>query len=226
MGLTSNQTKESDTMSSNTIIYAFDPLCGWCYGFSPVIDRFSDEQPEIQIKVVPGGMITGDRIGPIGEVAPYIAWAYKDVEKATGIKFGEKFLDGTMKDGKAIFTSIPLSKAMAVVNRKHTDKALEAGSLLHKAVYYHGMKPMEDETYLWLAEELGLDGKEFLAEMEKVENIKRMDEDFQFSNELGVSGFPSLFLTDGERYVKFGEGYMPMDTLVSRYKAAVEMLGE
>lgn len=50
-------------------------------------------------------MVVG-KVVPIGEVASYISWACKDVEKATGVKFGDGFLNDILKDGKAIFTSI------------------------------------------------------------------------------------------------------------------------
>ena len=75
------------------LIYVYDALCGWCFGFSPVMSTFAKKyQSEIEVQVVSGGMIRGDRIGPIGEVAPYIKEAYKTVEDSTGITFGKAFL--------------------------------------------------------------------------------------------------------------------------------------
>jgi putative protein-disulfide isomerase len=169
-------------------------------------------------------MITGERIGPIGEVAPYIAWAYKDVEKATGVEFGENFLEGTLKEGSAVFTSIPLSKALAYIISNYPDKAMEAAGLSHKAVYFEGLKPMEDELYIWLAQKLDIESDELLSGMKTADISAKMTQGFEKSSSLGVSGFPSLFLTDGEQYIKFGEGFMPLDTLESRYKVALDMV--
>ncbi|MFW5762224.1 MAG: DsbA family protein, partial [Cyclobacteriaceae bacterium] len=89
------------------IIYCYDALCGWCYGFSPVMEKIHQQyQQDFQFEVISGGMITGERIGPVGEVAPYIKQAYKLVENTTGVKFGDDFLR-VLNEGKAIFTSIP-----------------------------------------------------------------------------------------------------------------------
>lgn len=56
------------------LIYVYDALCGWCYGFSPIIKQFYKKHKNHfdSIQVVSGGMIRGERIGAIGEVAPYI----------------------------------------------------------------------------------------------------------------------------------------------------------
>ena len=110
--MTKESIKNADKIK---LIYVYDALCGWCYGFSPVIDQFAKKyKNDLTFEVISGGMVTGGRIGSIGEVAGYISWAYKDVENATGIKFGNNFLNKTLKDGKAIFTSIPPAIAMSV----------------------------------------------------------------------------------------------------------------
>ncbi len=60
-------------MKKGKLIYVYDALCGWCYGFSPVISKIHKEYKDsLEFEVISGGMILGDRIGPIGEVASYI----------------------------------------------------------------------------------------------------------------------------------------------------------
>lgn len=52
------------------IIYLYAALCGWCYGFSPVLHQFQEKyKGDVTIEVISGGMITGKKIGPIGKVA-------------------------------------------------------------------------------------------------------------------------------------------------------------
>jgi len=206
------------------LIYVFDPLCGWCFGFSPVIEEFAMSHPEIDIQVVSGGMVVGDGVGPIGEVAPYIAQAYKDVEKATGVKFGKKFLDGTLKDGKAIFTSVPPSKAMAVVNRRKPEKAVEFSGMLHRSIYQDGWQPTDLDLYKELADSVDINSDEFLEEMESPKNIARMQEDFELSSQLGVTGFPCVFMKGSKGIILISEGYINRDTLEAGYKTALEIL--
>jgi hypothetical protein len=66
------------------IIYIYDALCGWCYGFSPVMQQLQEKYAgKLEFEVLSGGMIMGLRAGPIGEVAAYIEKAYPDVESET-----------------------------------------------------------------------------------------------------------------------------------------------
>ena len=39
-------------MKKETIIYIFDPLCGWCYGFSgTIVDLFNKRKDEFRDKI-------------------------------------------------------------------------------------------------------------------------------------------------------------------------------
>jgi len=117
------------------VIYVYDALCGWCYGFSPVISKLHERhQEELEFEVLSGGMVTGERIGPIGEVAGYISQAYKDVERAAGVTFGEGFLKGILAEGSAIFTSIPPAVALTVFKQHQPKKAVPFAARLQKAI--------------------------------------------------------------------------------------------
>ena len=75
------------------LIYYFDALCGWCYGFSPVVSKLQETyKNKIDFEVISGGLFLGNRVGTVNDVAPYIkAGAYKSVESRTGVKFGKSF---------------------------------------------------------------------------------------------------------------------------------------
>jgi protein-disulfide isomerase-like protein with CxxC motif len=44
--------REEDRTMRTTVTYLFDPLCGWCYGASPVIQQLG-QQPDIQMELAP-----------------------------------------------------------------------------------------------------------------------------------------------------------------------------
>ena len=135
-------------MEQLKLIYIYDALCGWCYGFSPVINDFAEKfKEELDIQVVSRGMIRGDRIGPIGEVAPYIKDAYKTVEDSTGVKFGEAFLQAILADGSTVFTSIPASIALSVFKTLQPENSLKYATDLQKAIYLDGVQPLDISAY-------------------------------------------------------------------------------
>ena len=100
-----------------TILYFYDALCGWCYGFSPVIQKLHQQfEDHFEFQIISGGLRLGEGVSPIGEVAPYIkAGAYQTVEERCGVKFGEAFIKGPMEKGDMILNSEPPAIALAIV---------------------------------------------------------------------------------------------------------------
>jgi putative protein-disulfide isomerase len=196
------------------IIYVYDALCGWCYGFSPVMVQFKEKYKDsVEFEVISGGMITGKRIGPIGEVAPYISWAYKDVEKATGAQFGTDFLDKTLKNGDAIFTSIPPAIALSVFKTLDSVHTVQFAAALQKAVYFDGLEPENIDAYGQIAAKFGLDADGFVSKMKDPHYKKLAEEDFNKSADLNVTGFPTIFLEKNGIYYKIGSGYLSFNDL-------------
>lgn len=200
------------------VIYAYDALCGWCYGFEPVMQAYAAKHPEVEIEVLSGGMITGSRIGPIGEVAPYIKWAYKDVENAAGVTFGKAFLEDVLEDGKAVFTSIPAGLALTAFKQLVPDKALAYAAALQKAVYYYGIIPSDMEAFADLAAKLGAKREEFLK-LAQSPDIKQMTQDeFLRVSRLGVRGFPAVLVEKNGQFQAAVSGYVPLAELERRLK--------
>ena len=203
------------------IIYVYDALCGWCYGFSPVMTQFEAKYKDsLSFEVLSGGMITGGRIGPIGKVAPYISWAYKEVEQATGVRFGDKFLNHTLKDGKAIFTSVPPAVALSVFKHLQPEKAVQFASELQKAVYFDGIEPENLSAYGQIAAKFGINADDFVSKMQEDFYKKSAEADFKKSSALNVNGFPTIFLERNGVYHTIGSGYMPLQTLENNYLTA------
>jgi putative protein-disulfide isomerase len=66
------------------LIYGFDPLCGWCYGIVPAVRRVAEDHPEIPIRLVMAGLVSGERVGPYGEMEGYIRGASGRLREVTG----------------------------------------------------------------------------------------------------------------------------------------------
>ncbi|WP_338815127.1 DsbA family protein [Bernardetia sp. Wsw4-3y2] len=213
------------------LIYIYDALCGWCYGFAPAMrDFYQNHKNDFEtIDVISGGMITGERIGAIGEVAPYIKTAYKDVENRTGVKFGEKFLKDILEEGSAIFTSIPPSIALSVFKKEtqenpqlageKNEKVLHFAEELQSLIYFDGIEPKDYSKYGELATKYGLDKTDFVEKMNHSDYEKLAQKDFQLSQDFGVSGFPTLIIQKDEEYYLFARGFVDLAELERRFEA-------
>ncbi|MCC6281022.1 MAG: DsbA family protein [Saprospiraceae bacterium] len=198
------------------IIYLYDALCGWCYGFSPVMQRIHEKYAgQIEFEVMSGGMIMGLRAGPIGEVAPYIAKAYTDVENATGIKFGAPFLEQILAPGTAIFSSEMPGIAMTVFRKQRPEQVMEFAHVLQNALYSSGIELSIAENYIPLVESFGLSGPEFVEALQNEENRYETMLEFQTVANWGVNGFPTVLLkpASDHQYYMIARGYTSFERL-------------
>lgn len=208
---------QPDTDAKPKIIYVYDALCGWCYGFSPVINALHEEFHEsFDFIVLSGGMITGDRIGPIGEVAPYIKHAYRDVEKATGVTFGSAFLKNVLEEGTAVFTSIPPALALTAFKSRFPNKSINFAHDLQKAIYFNGIEPQNEEAFAAIAANYGWDPKAFLIEMRSDSVHSSTMREFELVKEWGVQGFPTLLIKTNNELIAVSRGYTDLATLRKR----------
>jgi putative protein-disulfide isomerase len=190
------------------IIYVYDALCGWCYGFSPVMQKLHDNySSRFDFIVVSGGMITGNRIGEISKMAPYISSAYKGVEKTTGIQFGKNFLEGTLKEGTAIFSSVKPSIALSIIEEAYPDKVVLFAAEIQRAIYFDGIEPDKPEAYIPYVEKMGLEKDAFLSKMNDPLYLQKAKEDFLLANDMGVQGFPAVFVKMGDQVTIVANGY-------------------
>lgn len=98
--------KDSMIVSNPDVTYLFDPLCGWCYGASPMLDRLSASG--VRIELLPTGLFSGAGARPMDEAFAAHAWANDQrIERLTGQKFTQAYrrdvLDvrGTLLDSHA-----------------------------------------------------------------------------------------------------------------------------
>jgi putative protein-disulfide isomerase len=198
------------------LIYVYDALCGWCYGFSPVISRLHKElHSKYDFLVLSGGMVRDENVGPISQIAPYIKKAYKVVEETCGVTFGDDFLKGVLEKGDAVLTSIPPSRALAVLRLELPDRAVEFAARLQKAIYYDGMHPGDMEGLGLLATEFGLDAQYFTERMEHEEISEIIQNEFYTVKEMGVNGFPTLLLRSNDEIKIITRGYRNYEGVMS-----------
>jgi len=207
------------------LYYFYDALCGWCYGFSPVLQQFyQDHQNEIDIKPVSGGMVLGEREGPIGQVAPYIKQAYRTVEERTGVRFGNAFLEGVLEPGTAVFSSWLPAVALSIVKAEKPEAAVSFAHALQRAIYYDGLAPAEPEAYGPLGASLGWKAKTFVSLLDNPTYREAARADFVHAREWGVGGFPTLILQQDDQLSLLSQGYLPLHALEERLSNAQRKL--
>lgn len=203
------------------ILYVYDALCGWCYGFSPVMQAlFVAYQGRVDFDVLSGGMILGDRVGTINEKAPFIKTAYRQVEEVTGVLFGEAFLKDMMGGGDMQLNSLKPGLALTTLKALEASKIVPFTHALQRAVYFDGRHPDKWEMYVPLAETMGLMGDEFVNQMQEETVLQQTQAEFETVKKMGIYGFPTVVWIDGPNGYVLARGYTPLNSL----KKSVEQL--
>ena len=198
-----------------TLIYAFDPLCGWCYGFHPIMKRLKTRFSEdLNLKVVPGGLATGDNAQQINEGHEYILSAMKRVEEISGVQFGENF-KLLAEEGSYYYNSEPSCRIQNVINRLQPNQALEFAGSLHKAIFVEGKNLNEWDTFESLFEDLSVDLEEAKTLYESDKIRKETTKNFEWCANHEATAFPTLLLHIGDEIGVMSRGYRPFDILES-----------
>lgn len=196
------------------LLYLYDALCGWCYGFSPVMMRLHQRYHDrLRFEVLSGGMVIGHRAGPIGQVAPYINWAYKKVEETTGVQFGEGFLNNVLEPGTSIFSSEKPGIALTIFKSERPNEAVNFAHDLQRAVYFDGLDLQSDATYEHLVKPYGIDPVTFGEKLNDFLFKQKTHAEFQSVAKLGVTGFPTVILQTPEKNYVLARGYTPFEQL-------------
>lgn len=175
-------------------IYYTDALCGWCYGLIPTISEIHQEfKDKIDFDVISGGLFLDERAGRVNEVAPHIkAGAYKQVERVTGVKFGEDFLDNIFSTGSMILDSIFPAIAISIVKQRAPQQVMLFTELLLKAYYYDGISSDDINSYDIYAQQIGFKKDDFSSLMKDPFFEQLARQDFQRFKESSHNVFPSF----------------------------------
>lgn len=211
--------KKEDTK----LIYYFDALCGWCYGFSSVISQVKEEyDAKLEIQVVSGGLFLDNRAGPINKVAPHIkAGAYKSVEQQTNVQFGKAFLEDVFGEGNMTLNSLPPTIALSIVKEKFPEKELEFASLLLQAVYLDGLDPIDIIGLSEYAVLIGFDKKEFLNKMKDDKYKAMVEKEIELFRSSKYAAMPALVLVrDGQEHL-ISRGYTSFENIKGKLDTLV-----
>lgn len=208
------------------LIYLFDPLCGWCYGFGHQLEIFKNKyQSQLNYTVISGGMVTGSRVGSLSEIAPNIQDSTPRVEQLSGIKFGEAFMNDLRGAGNTILDSTPPSKAFVILKETFPSQQVELAHKIQSLFYSQGLDLNRVDSYLTLCTHLGYDLEEFKANFEGLTYQLATKDEFVRAANFGVSGYPTVVLRQSENYYLVSNGFTTAEKLEGTIHRIVEAEG-
>ncbi len=192
------------------ILYVADPMCSWCWGFSPAINaihnRFSDE---VTVRIVVGGLMPNLNNKLDADSKSEIRHHWEQVKEQTGQPFCFDFFGRE----EFVYNTEPSCRAIVAARNIDPGKVFPYLERLHKAFYTENQDITDPHILLTLAEECGMERTVFVAAFNAKETMEETFRDFQTSRQMNVRGFPSLLLRDDEEYAFLTVGYQPLENL-------------
>lgn len=120
------------------ITYLFDPLCGWCYGAAPTVERLSNLE-DVTVDLAPTGLFAGDQARPMD--AQFAAYAWQNdqrIQRLTGQVFSEAYRTIVLDRTGGLFDSAPATLAIVAVGQTDPAGRMTALKALQWARYVDG----------------------------------------------------------------------------------------
>lgn len=175
-----------------TVIYGFDALCGWCYGFVPAMRALRDALPDVPVTLAMPGLVTGDRVGPYAEMEGYIRGAALRLQSVTGRAPSPAFYD-LIRQGGVRGDSGPPTAAIAQVSDAHPARTIDFAHAVIEAHFQDGADLNAPATYARVASAMGLDDVAF--DLHDTARVARAQAE---GRRHGIASFPTL-IVDGSR---------------------------
>ena len=90
MTITETESPES------VLIYVYDPMCSWCYGFRPTWKALKSQLPEgLPVVSLLGGLADDSDVSMPEDMVKYLRRTWSQIESTCGVPFNHAYWDQT-----------------------------------------------------------------------------------------------------------------------------------
>lgn len=187
-------------MSTSTLHYIHDPLCGWCYGAAPLV---RSARGIVRVQAHGGGMMAGAaRRAVTPELRQFVMSHDRRIAQASAQPFGPAYFEGLLRDPGAVLDSAPPITAMLAADEL-AGAGLDLLARLQQAHYVEGRRIAELAVLEESAAELGLDVEAFGSAYERLQGAPtqaHIERSRALLARIGGHGFPTFALERDGRF--------------------------
>jgi len=192
------------------LIFIIDPMCSWCWGFHPIIDKIRSVHSEhYTFDLVVGGLRTLGQMPWNDESKNYLKQNWDAVQQSTGQNFHPRILNLSSFD----YNTYPACKAIVTVRELWgTDAAFTYLYDIQSAFYTQGIDITSLEI---LTSYIRQDKKTFLHFYQSDRAHILMQHDFSKARSMGANAFPSTVKIDEDGHMICLTGYRHLNEILT-----------
>ena len=192
------------------LIYFGDPMCSWCYGFSPEFSTALDSlESTVDFQIIMGGLRPYNT-KTMTDLGDFLKEHWQHVEERSGQPFSYEILN----DDSFVYDTEPACRAVVVMKKLQPNSTLSFFKKIQHSFYKKNKNTNSVETYLELIEEFGIEKEIFKKEFESDEMKEAVKKEFTYSSEIGVRGFPTVVLQKGDKFYLISNGYTSSENII------------
>jgi len=208
-----------------TVTYLFDPLCGWCYGASPAVQRLGQSR-NFRFELAPTGLFAGRGARALDAGFAAYAWSNDQrIQKLTGQRFTEAYHSQVLGGTGCRFDSAATTLALSAVALTAPERELDMLKQLQEARYVAGLDTAEVAVVVALLREQGLD--EAATRLSVLDaglmatHTARIRAAQALMSAVGAQGVPALVVSrsSAHRLLRGGALYGDFDQLLAQVQA-------
>lgn len=205
-------------MRRDVLYYIADPMCSWCWGFTPVLEAVSGVLPaEIPIRYVMGGLARDSEDPMPEETRTYVQSQWRQVAERTGAEFNWDF----WKICEPRRSTYPACRAVIAAGMQQQGRTEGMFHAIQRAYYVEARNPSDPETLVQLAAETGLDADRFSRDLGADHTDELLRKDFALRRSLHADKFPTMILEHDDNQLWLAYGYEEEDMVVDLLTSAL-----
>ena len=199
------------------IVYFGDPLCSWCYGFAPEISQVKERFGEsMGFQLVMGGL-RPHGTERIVEMQSFLRHHWEEV----GNRSGQPFQFDMLENADFVYDTEPPSRAVVAIRQLAPQHEFDFFKQVQRLFYYDNKDTGMAENYFSLLDAIDVKPEEFVEAFEDDMIRKKTQQDFMFSQNAGIRGFPTTVLKVEQDYYLLAHGYMEATVIGERIEKII-----
>ncbi|NNE29409.1 MAG: DsbA family protein [Saprospiraceae bacterium] len=207
----------SSSAQDQQLIYFGDPMCSWCYGFGSELDQIHAAFPDLDFKMVMGGLRPYGK-EKMSELDDFLENHWDEIHNKTGKAFKKDIL----KDLDFVYDTEPPSRAVVTFRKFLPEKELSFFHAVQRAFYANNKNTHLLDTYLEILDDFDVDKQSFTKAWKSEEMDRATLAEFRYSGQVGIRGFPSLVLKKGDQYTIVSNGYAKAEGIIRSIKKELD----
>lgn len=201
-------------MTKPVLMYIYDPMCSWCWGYRPTWDILQDKlSSTLDINYLVGGLAPDTDELMSDDMQHFLQQIWHKIANQLGAQFNFDFWVKCQPKR----STYPACRAIIIAREYQLEQAMYLA--IQQGYYLQAKNPSDNNTLIALASSIGLDSKKFEQALTSDKVNQQLLAEIALVRQMPINGFPSLVLAINDQFISIEVDYEHWQTTYDRIMA-------